>query len=51
MIKGVGQFGNVYLVKAKYNSQPYALKCISKQQVIEQNLEKHFQVKTKNKKT
>lgn len=42
---GVGQFGNVYLVRAKYNGNLYALKCIAKQQVIEQNLEKHFQVK------
>lgn len=41
---GVGQFGNVYLVRAKYNGNLYALKCIAKQQVIEQNLEKHFQV-------
>lgn len=41
MIKklGFGQFGSVYLVKNKETSKMYALKCISKQQVLEQNLE------------
>jgi cGMP-dependent protein kinase len=44
MIKklGFGQFGSVYLVKNKETSKMYALKCISKQQVLEQNLESNF---------
>ena len=41
---GSGQFGSVYLVKHKSNDkQFYALKCVSKQQVVEQSLEKHLQ--------
>ncbi|KAL4488509.1 hypothetical protein ABPG72_013077 [Tetrahymena utriculariae] len=39
---GFGQFGSVYLVKSKSDSNFYALKCISKAQVIEQSLEKHL---------
>ncbi|EAR85527.2 CGMP-dependent kinase 5-1 (macronuclear) [Tetrahymena thermophila SB210] len=39
---GFGQFGSVYLVKSKSDSNYYALKCISKAQVIEQSLEKHL---------
>ncbi|KAM3131653.1 hypothetical protein pb186bvf_016184 [Paramecium bursaria] len=38
---GQGQFGNVYLVRNKDQSF-YALKCISKQQIVEQHLEKHL---------
>lgn len=42
---GFGQFGSVYLVKPKgsTDNQFYALKCVSKQQVVEQSLEKHLQ--------
>ncbi|CAK55705.1 unnamed protein product (macronuclear) [Paramecium tetraurelia] len=39
---GQGQFGNVYLVYNKLDKKTYALKCISKAQIIEQNLEKHL---------
>ncbi|CAD8053971.1 unnamed protein product [Paramecium primaurelia] len=39
---GLGQFGNVYLVHNKMDKKIYALKCISKAQIIEQNLEKHL---------
>lgn len=38
-----GQFGPVYLVKSKFNGQYLVLKSISKQQIIENNLEKHMQ--------
>jgi len=41
---GYGQFGSVYLVRHKSHEQFFALKCISKQQVVEQSLEKHIQV-------
>lgn len=37
-----GQFGPVYLVKAKYDSQLYALKCFNKIQISEQSLEKYI---------
>jgi len=40
---GYGQFGSVYLVRHKSHEQFFALKCISKQQVVEQSLEKHIQ--------
>jgi len=43
-IKGYGQFGSVYLVKHHTSSEFFALKCVSKQQVVEQSLEKHLQV-------
>ena len=43
---GSGQFGSVYLVKNKKINRFYALKCISKQQVIEDSLEKHILVIT-----
>ncbi|CAD8125704.1 unnamed protein product [Paramecium sonneborni] len=41
---GQGQFGNVYLVKNPKDNPPhfYALKCISKQQIVDQHLEKHL---------
>ncbi|KRX11142.1 Protein kinase-like domain [Pseudocohnilembus persalinus] len=42
---GFGQFGTVYLVKekgSKNKEELFALKCVSKAQVIEQNLEKHL---------
>jgi len=39
---GFGQFGSVYLVKAKGNDTFFALKAVSKQQVIEQSLETHL---------
>lgn len=41
---GFGQFGSVYLVRAKSNDEFMALKCVSKQQVVEAQLEKHIQV-------
>ena len=42
---GSGMFGSVFLVKEKEgNDRFYALKCVSKQQVIEQHLERHLQV-------
>jgi len=41
---GYGQFGSVYLVRHKNHEQFFALKCVSKQQVVEQSLEKHLQV-------
>lgn len=45
MIKklGFGQFGCVYLVRNRENRKLYALKCISKLQILEQNLERHLQ--------
>ncbi|CAK84769.1 unnamed protein product (macronuclear) [Paramecium tetraurelia] len=41
---GQGQFGNVYLVKNPKDNPPhfYALKCISKAQIVDQHLEKHL---------
>lgn len=41
---GYGQFGSVYMVKHKSCDTFFALKCVSKQQVVEQSLEKHLQV-------
>ncbi len=41
---GSGMFGSVYLVKDPALNQFFALKCVAKQQVVEQNLEKHLQV-------
>ena len=41
---GFGQFGSVYLVSDKHHEQLYALKCVSKLQIVEQRLEKHLQV-------
>lgn len=38
---GEGQFGHVFLVRAKGQTKLYALKAVSKAQIIEQNLEKH----------
>lgn len=38
---GEGQFGHVFLTYSKANSEYYALKAISKQQIVDQNLEKH----------
>jgi len=40
---GFGQFGSVYLVKHPQYQYFFALKCVSKQQVVEQSLEKHLQ--------
>lgn len=42
---GYGQFGSVYLVREKNHEQFFALKSISKQQIVEGSLEKHIQVK------
>jgi len=42
--KGFGQFGSVYLVRPKNKKDLYALKSVSKQQVLEQKLERHVQV-------
>ncbi len=39
---GFGQFGVVYLVRNKDNGELYALKSVSKAQIIDQNLEKHL---------
>ena len=41
---GFGQFGSVYLVKNKKTQLLYALKSISKNQILEQNLERHLLV-------
>lgn len=41
---GFGQFGSVFLVKAKETGKYYALKCVSKIQIMSQNLEKHVLV-------
>ena len=41
---GSGQFGSVYLVRAKGIEEYFALKCISKQQIIEESLETHLLV-------
>lgn len=38
---GEGQFGHVYLVKTKTSDNLYALKAVSKEQIVKQNLEKH----------
>lgn len=40
---GNGQFGSVYLVKELKSKKTYALKCISKAMVIEQQLEKYLE--------
>lgn len=40
---GAGQFGSVYLVRSQAISNLFALKCVSKKQVMEQNLEKYLQ--------
>lgn len=42
-ILAYGQFGPVYLVKAKYNQQLYVLKAFNKNQITEQTLEKYLQ--------
>lgn len=42
---GAGMFGSVFLVQDPNTGKFYALKCVSKQQILEQNLEKHLQVK------
>ena len=42
---GAGQFGAVYMVKVKQSYQLFALKCVSKQIVMDQCLEKHLVVK------
>ncbi|CAK90363.1 unnamed protein product (macronuclear) [Paramecium tetraurelia] len=39
---GQGQFGNVYLVRTSQEDKMYALKCISKAQIVEQHLERHL---------
>ena len=44
---GSGQFGTVYMVKIHGNDQLFALKCVSKQMIVEQCLEKHLQVSLK----
>ena len=43
-IIGFGQFGSVYLVKTENDKKTYALKCISKNQVVQERLEKHLLV-------
>ena len=44
---GAGQFGAVYMVKVNGNDQLFALKCVPKQMIVEQGLEKHLQVSSK----
>ena len=39
---GCGNFGNVYLVKNKKNNVKYAIKCISYQQILNENLEQNL---------
>ncbi|XP_051912624.1 LOW QUALITY PROTEIN: cGMP-dependent protein kinase-like [Hippocampus zosterae] len=39
---GYGQFGSVYLVASKTRKEVFALKCISKAQIVESKLEKHL---------
>ena len=43
--KGFGQFGSVFLVKNPEKNEFYALKCIAKNQILEQNLQRHLLVK------
>eukprot|EP01017_Pseudomicrothorax_dubius_P018366 TRINITY_DN2034_c0_g3_i3.p1 TRINITY_DN2034_c0_g3~~TRINITY_DN2034_c0_g3_i3.p1 ORF type:complete len:734 (-),score=140.48 TRINITY_DN2034_c0_g3_i3:35-2236(-) len=38
---GAGHFGNVYLVYASVNQNLYAIKCISKEQTVEDGMERH----------
>lgn len=38
---GEGQFGHVFLVKGRTTGELYALKAVSKIQIVEQNLQKH----------
>eukprot|EP01017_Pseudomicrothorax_dubius_P037439 TRINITY_DN5486_c0_g1_i7.p1 TRINITY_DN5486_c0_g1~~TRINITY_DN5486_c0_g1_i7.p1 ORF type:complete len:378 (+),score=108.91 TRINITY_DN5486_c0_g1_i7:200-1333(+) len=39
---GFGQFGSVYLVKSPETGKLYALKCVTKAQILAQSLEKHL---------
>eukprot|EP01017_Pseudomicrothorax_dubius_P037724 TRINITY_DN5571_c0_g1_i12.p1 TRINITY_DN5571_c0_g1~~TRINITY_DN5571_c0_g1_i12.p1 ORF type:complete len:695 (+),score=193.25 TRINITY_DN5571_c0_g1_i12:402-2486(+) len=39
---GAGMFGNVYLVKSREVDKLYALKCVSKVQILNQNLQKYL---------
>ena len=41
---GFGQFGNVYLIHNKNDAKCYALKCITKSQILKNKLEKHLKV-------
>ncbi|CAD8129448.1 unnamed protein product [Paramecium sonneborni] len=41
-ILGQGDFTNIYLVHNKSENKNYSLKCISKAQIIKQNLERHL---------
>ena len=41
---GEGQFGSVYMVKHPSLDSFMALKCVSKQKIIETQLEKHIKV-------
>eukprot|EP01017_Pseudomicrothorax_dubius_P037730 TRINITY_DN5571_c0_g1_i4.p1 TRINITY_DN5571_c0_g1~~TRINITY_DN5571_c0_g1_i4.p1 ORF type:complete len:421 (+),score=111.23 TRINITY_DN5571_c0_g1_i4:402-1664(+) len=41
---GAGMFGNVYLVKSREVDKLYALKCVSKVQILNQNLQKYLVV-------
>lgn len=44
---GAGQFGSVFLVKMEGSSNLYALKCIRKEQVVSQHLEKYVREEKK----
>lgn len=37
---GEGQFGKVYLVRDKSNNKNYAVKCIAKEQIVANKMEK-----------
>lgn len=45
---GEGQFGHVFLVKGKETKEYYALKAVSKFQIIQETLEKHTLVSLKS---
>jgi serine/threonine protein kinase len=45
---GSGSFGSVYLVKHPKFNKLYALKCMLKSQIIDQDLEKNLRVNKSN---
>ena len=38
---GEGQFGHVFLVRGKDSKEYYALKAVSRSQIVQENLERH----------